>query len=162
MKKNFLFALLIINCFFLYFENTIIKDYLGKWKIDKVFSIDKDYFCLEDFTETDAQEFKNKTIEYSQNKIIINNDSVLIKKFDEFVFSNEELKEYTSGSIYEGYSFSDLGISNTNKIRFIAAQPMENLSTEFPFGCFFYQISKKDLLIHYRGYFFHAFRLTND
>lgn len=158
MKRKLLIGMLLVEAVMLFSQEVQLRSYIGKWKIDRIFTVNEDYHVIGDLIKNEAYAYMGVIIEYDAGGIILDGEKFInTEKVQEGFFTDEQLKDYTRGSWYPGYTFKDLGI--TEKIIkeiFVHAKNNRRISI---FGAVFYQINDNELIIKYRGWFYHAVRI---
>ena len=158
MKKMVLIGMLLVEAVMLFSQEVQLRSYIGKWKVDRIFTVNEDYHVIGDLIKKEAYAYMGVIIEYDREGIILDGEKFInTRKIQENFFKDEQLKYYTRGSWYPGYTFKDLGI--TEKIIkeiFVHAKNNRGISI---FGAVFYQINDNELIIKYRGWFYHAVRI---
>jgi hypothetical protein len=158
MKKMVLIGMLLVEAVMLFSQEVQLRSYIGKWKVDRIFTVNEDYHVIGDLIKNEAYAYMGVIIEYDREGIVLDGEKFInTRKIQENFFKDEQLKYYTRGSWYPGYTFKDLGI--TEKIIkeiFVHAKNNRGISI---FGAVFYQINDNELIIKYRGWFYHAVRI---
>ena len=136
------------------------QSYIGKGKVDNIFVINEDYLGLGDFTKEQACAYMGAIIEYDKKGIIFANKKFINQRnVEESFFTDEQLKSYTTGTWYPGYTFKDLRITN-KIIKEINIYIHDEKIDYYVFGSSFYQINNDEIIITYRGWFYHAVRIS--
>ena len=158
MKRKLLIGIILVETMMLFSQEIQLRSYIGKWKVDRIFTVNEDYHVIGDLIKNEAYAYMGVIIEYDREGIILDGEKFInTEKVQEGFFTDEQLKDYTRGSWYPGYTFKDLGI--TEKIIkeiFVHAKNNRRISI---FGAVFYQINDNELIIKYRGWFYHAVRI---
>lgn len=158
MKRKLLISMLLVETMMLFSQEIQLRSYIGKWKVDRIFTVNEDYHVIGDLIKNEAYAYMGVIIEYDREGIVLDGEKFInTREIQENFFTDEQLKYYTRGSWYPGYSFKDLGI--TEKIIkeiFVHAKNNRRISI---FGAVFYQINDNELIIKYRGWFYHAVRI---
>lgn len=158
MKKMILIGMILVETMMLFSQEIQLQSYIGKWKVDRIFTVNEDYHVIGDLIKNEAYAYMGVIIEYDREGIILDGEKFInTREIQENFFTDEQLKYYTRGSWYPGYTFKDLGI--TEKIIkeiFVHAKNNRGISI---FGAVFYQINDNELIIEYRGWFYHAVRI---
>ena len=158
MKRKLLIGMLLVEAVMLFSQEIQLQSYIGKWKVDRIFTVNEDYHAIGDLIKNEAYAYMGVIIEYDREGIILDGEKFInTREIQENFFTDEQLKYYTRGSWYPGYTFKDLGI--TEKIIkeiFVHAKNNRRISI---FGAVFYQINDNELIIKYRGWFYHAVRI---
>ena len=158
MKKMILIGMILVETMMLFSQEIQLQSYIGKWKVDRIFTVNEDYHVIGDLIKNEAYAYMGVIIEYDREGIVLDGEKFInTRKIQENFFTDEQLKYYTRGSWYPGYTFKDLGI--TEKIIkeiFVHAKNNRGISI---FGAVFYQINDNELIIEYRGWFYHAVRI---
>lgn len=158
MKRKLLIGMLLVVAVMLFSQEVQLRSYIGKWKIDRIFTVNEDYHVIGDLIKNEAYAYMGVIIEYDREGIVLDGEKFInTREIQENFFTDEQLKYYTRGSWYPGYTFKDLGI--TEKIIkeiFVHAKNNRGISI---FGAVFYQINDNELIIEYRGWFYHAVRI---
>ena len=158
MKKMVLIGMLLVEAVMLFSQEIQLQSYIGKWKVDRIFTVNEDYHVIGDLIKNEAYAYMGVIIEYDREGIVLDGEKFInTRKIQENFFTDEQLKYYTRGSWYPGYTFKDLEI--TEKIIkeiFVHAKNNRGISI---FGAVFYQINDNELIIKYRGWFYHAVRI---
>ena len=162
MKRKLLIGMLLVVAVMLFSQEVQLRSYIGKWKIDRIFTVNEDYHVIGDLIKNEAYAYMGVIIEYDTEGIILDGEkftnTINTEKVQEEFFTDEQLKYYTRGSWYPGYSFKDLGI--TEKIIKEVYMYIHNKENNYyVFGFSFYQINDNELIIKYRGWFYHAVRI---
>ena len=148
MKRKLLIGMLLVEAVMLFSQEIQLQSYIGKWKVDRIFTVNEDYHVIGDLIKNEAYAYMGVIIEYDREGIVLDGEK----------FINEQLKYYTRGSWYPGYTFKDLGI--TEKIIKEVYMDISNKEIDYyVFGFSFYQINDNELIIKYRGWFYHAVRI---
>lgn len=158
MKRKLLIGMLLVETMMLFSQEIQLQSYIGKWKVDRIFTVNEDYHVIGDLIKNEAYAYMGVIIEYDREGTVLDGEKFInTRKIQENFFTDEQLKYYTRGSWYPGYTFKDLGI--TEKIIkeiFVHAKNNRRISI---FGAVFYQINDNELIIKYRGWFYHAVRI---
>ena len=158
MKRKLLIGIILVETMMLFSQEIQLRSYIGKWKVDRIFTVNEDYHVIGDLIKNEAYAYMGVIIEYDREGIILDGEKFInSREIQENFFTDEQLKDYTRGSWYPGYTFKDLGI--TEKIIkeiFVHAKNNRGISI---FGAVFYQINDNELIIEYRGWFYHAVRI---
>ena len=158
MKRKLLIGIILVETMMLFSQEIQLRSYIGKWKVDRIFTVNEDYHVIGDLIKNEAYAYMGVIIEYDRERIILDGEKFInTREIQENFFTDEQLKYYTRGSWYPGYTFKDLGI--TEKIIkeiFVHAKNNRGISI---FGAVFYQINDNELIIEYRGWFYHAVRI---
>ena len=158
MKRMILIGIILVETMMLFSQEIQLQSYIGKWKVDRIFTVNEDYHVIGDLIKNEAYAYMGVIIEYDREGIVLDGEKFInTRKIQENFFTDEQLKYYTRGSWYPGYTFKDLGI--TEKIIkeiFVHAKNNRGISI---FGAVFYQINDNELIIEYRGWFYHAVRI---
>ena len=158
MKRKLLIGMILVETMMLFSQEIQLQSYIGKWKVDRIFTVNEDYHVIGDLIKNEAYAYMGVIIEYDREGIILDGEKFInTREIQENFFTDEQLKYYTRGSWYPGYTFKDLGI--TEKIIkeiFLHAKNNRGISI---FGAVFYQINDNELIIIYRGWFYHAVRI---
>ena len=158
MKKMILIGMILVETMMLFSQEIQLQSYIGKWKVDRIFTVNEDYHVIGDLIKNEAYAYMGVIIEYDREGIVLDGEKFInTREIQENFFTDEQLKYYTRGSWYPGYTFKDLGI--TEKIIkeiFVHAKNNRGISI---FGAVFYQINDNELIIEYRGWFYHAVRI---
>ena len=158
MKRKLLIGIILVETMMLFSQEIQLRSYIGKWKVDRIFTVNEDYHVIGDLIKNEAYAYMGVIIEYDREGIILDGEKFInTREIQENFFTDEQLKYYTRGSWYPGYTFKDLGI--TEKIIkeiFVHAKNNRRISI---FGAVFYQINDNELIIKYRGWFYHAVRI---
>lgn len=158
MKRKLLIGMILVETMMLFSQEIQLQSYIGKWKVDRIFTVNEDYHVIGDLIKNEAYAYMGVIIEYDREGIILDGEKFInTREIQENFFTDEQLKYYTRGSWYPGYTFKDLGI--TEKIIkeiFVHAKNNRGISI---FGAVFYQINDNELIIIYRGWFYHAVRI---
>lgn len=158
MKKMILIGMILVETMMLFSQEIQLQSYIGKWKVDRIFTVNEDYHVIGDLIKNEAYAYMGVIIEYDREGIVLDGEKFInTREIQENFFTDEQLKYYTRGSWYPGYTFKDLGI--TEKIIkeiFVHAKNNRGISI---FGAVFYQINDNELIIKYRGWFYHAVRI---
>lgn len=153
-----LIGIILVETMMLFSQEIQLRSYIGKWKVDRIFTVNEDYHVIGDLIKNEAYAYMGVIIEYDRGGIVLDGEKFInTREIQENFFTDEQLKYYTRGSWYPGYTFKDLGI--TEKIIkeiFVHAKNNRGLSI---FGAVFYQINDNELIIKYRGWFYHAVRI---
>lgn len=158
MKRKLLIGMILVETMMLFSQEIQLQSYIGKWKVDRIFTVNEDYHVIGDLIKNEAYAYMGVIIEYDREGIVLDGEKFInTREIQENFFTDEQLKYYTRGSWYPGYTFKDLGI--TEKIIkeiFVHAKNNRGISI---FGAVFYQINDNELIIKYRGWFYHAVRI---
>ena len=158
MKRKLLIGIILVETMMLFSQEIQLRSYIGKWKVDRIFTVNEDYHVIGDLIKNEAYAYMGVIIEYDREGIILDGEKFInTREIQENFFTDAQLKYYTRGSWYPGYTFKDLGI--TEKIIkeiFVHAKNNRGISI---FGAVFYQINDNELIIKYRGWFYHAVRI---
>ena len=158
MKRMILIGIILVETMMLFSQEIQLRSYIGKWKVDRIFTVNEDYHVIGDLIKNEAYAYMGVIIEYDREGIVLDGEKFInTREIQENFFTDEQLKYYTRGSWYPGYTFKDLGI--TGKIIkeiFVHAKNNRGISI---FGAVFYQINDNELIIKYRGWFYHAVRI---
>lgn len=158
MKRKLLIGMLLVEAVMLFSQEIQLQSYIGKRKVDRIFTVNEDYHVIGDLIKNEAYAYMGVIIEYDREGIVLDGEKFInTREIQENFFTDEQLKYYTRGSWYPGYTFKDLGI--TEKIIkeiFVHAKNNRGISI---FGAVFYQINDNELIIKYRGWFYHAVRI---
>ena len=160
MRKIFLLSIILQGVVVLSAQDIKFQSYIGKWKVDNIFVINEDYLGLGDFTKEQAYAYMGAIIEYDKKGIIFANKKFINQRnVEESFFTDEQLKSYTTGTWYPGYSFKDLRITN-KIIKEINIYIHDEKIDYYVFGSSFYQINNDEIIITYHGWFYHAVRIS--
>ena len=158
MKRKLLIGMILVETMMLFSQEIQLQSYIGKWKVDRIFTVNEDYHVIGDLIKNEAYAYMGVIIEYDREGIVLDGEKFInTREIQENFFTDEQLKYYTRGSWYPGYTFKDLEI--TEKIIkeiFVHAKNNRGISI---FGAVFYQINDNELIIKYRGWFYHAVRI---
>ena len=158
MKKMVLIGMLLVEAVMLFSQEIQLQSYIGKWKVDRIFTVNEDYHVIGDLIKNEAYAYMGVIIEYDREGIVLDGEKFInTRKIQENFFTDEQLKYYTRGSWYPGYTFKDLGITE-KIIKEIFVHAKNNRGIPI-FGAVFYQINDNELIIKYRGWFYHAVRI---
>lgn len=159
MKRMILIGIILVETMMLFSQEIQLQSYIGKWKVDRIFTVNEDYHVIGDLIKNEAYAYMGVIIEYDREGIVLDGEKFInTRKIQENFFTDEQLKYYTRGSWYPGYNFKDLGI--TEKIIKEVYMDISNKEIDYyVFGFSFYQINDNELIIKYRGWFYHAVRI---
>ena len=158
MKRKLLIGMLLVEAVMLFSQEIQLQSYIGKWKVDRIFTVNEDYHVIGDLIKNEAYAYMGVIIEYDREGIVLDGEKFInTRKIQENFFTDEQLKYYTRGSWYPGYTFKDLGITE-KIIKEIFVHAKNNRGIPI-FGAVFYQINDNELIIKYRGWFYHAVRI---
>ena len=159
MKRKLLIGMLLVEAVMLFSQEVQLRSYIGKWKVNRIFTVNEDYHVIGDLIKNEAYAYMGVIIEYDREGIVLDGEKFInTRKIQENFFTDEQLKYYTRGSWYPGYTFKDLGI--TEKIIKEVYMDISNKEIDYyVFGFSFYQINDNELIIKYRGWFYHAVRI---
>ena len=153
-----LIGMLLVEAVMLFSQEIQLQSYIGKWKVDRIFTVNEDYHVIGDLIKNEAYAYMGVIIEYDREGIVLDGEKFInTRKIQENFFTDEQLKYYTRGSWYPGYTFKDLGITE-KIIKEIFVHAKNNRGIPI-FGAVFYQINDNELIIKYRGWFYHAVRI---
>lgn len=159
MKKMVLIGIILVETVILFPQEVQLRSYIGKWKVDSIFAINEDYHVIGDLIKNEAYAYMGVIIEYDAEGIILDGEKFInTEKVQEEFFTDEQLKAYTKGSWYPGYTFKDLGITE-QIIKEVYMDITSKENNHYVFGFLFYQINDNELIIKYRGWFYHAVRI---
>ena len=77
MKRKLLIGMLLVVAVMLFSQEVQLRSYIGKWKIDRIFTVNEDYHVIGDLIKNEAYAYMGVIIEYDTKGIILDGEKFI-------------------------------------------------------------------------------------
>ena len=93
MKKMILIGMILVETMMLFSQEIQLQSYIGKWKVDRIFTVNEDYHVIGDLIKNEAYAYMGVIIEYDREGIVLDGEKFInTRKIQENFFTDEQLK----------------------------------------------------------------------
>ncbi|UTC43048.1 hypothetical protein [Treponema sp. OMZ 857] len=65
MKRNLLIGMILVETMILFLQGAQLRSYIGKWKIDRIFTVNEDYHIIGNLIKNEAYAYMGVIIVYA-------------------------------------------------------------------------------------------------